>query len=101
MHTCAGLRLKADRTPRKEVPKVTQSGTFDNVRNPGVSIRKLSLYRLSYFPFFLPRIGHTLDGKANCNMRHQRHVDAKGLTSEPVTSPTRNGRDLVDEMDAF
>jgi hypothetical protein len=68
---------------------------------PGCQIRKSSLYRLLYFPFPLPHIGHTVNGKADCIKRHQRHVDAKSLTSEPGRSLRRNGRDLTDGMDAF
>jgi hypothetical protein len=68
---------------------------------PVCQIRKLSLYRLLYFPFPLPHIGHTITGKANCIKRHQRHVDVNCLTSEPDRSPRRNGRDLRGRMDAF
>ena len=68
---------------------------------PGCQIRKLFIYRLLHFPFPLPRIGHTVNGKANRIKRHQRHVDKNSLTSEPARSPRRNGRDLTDGMDAF
>jgi hypothetical protein len=60
---------------------------------PGCQIRKLSLYRLLYFPFPLPHIGHTVNGKAEClssvtsvmltrRALHQSREEARGETAE-------------------